>query len=171
MTDVRKGGDAALFLNAMNAMGGCSPAPSAALVASSTPAPASAYFDNTDRDDVLCMANSKMLRKLAIRHAQARLNIWHSATPSTTPRWTPKPTMRRVHWSITTSTQCVWRTAADLELKLLEFQRYFNGHRAHAGLGGLTPEPRTGEDSARASVRKYGWRPHCRGLYQTPIAA
>jgi hypothetical protein len=45
-------------------------------------------------------------------------------------------------------------TAADLELKLLEFQRYFNGHRTHAGLGGLTPEPRTGEDSARAGVSK-----------------
>jgi hypothetical protein len=50
-------------------------------------------------------------------------------------------------------------TAADLEVKLLDFQRYFNGHRTHAGLGGLTPEPRTGEDSARASVRKYRWRP------------
>jgi transposase InsO family protein len=62
-------------------------------------------------------------------------------------------------------------TAADLELKLLEFQGYFNGHRAHAGLGGLTPEPRAGEDRARASVSKYRWRPHCRGLYQTPIAA
>ena len=43
-------------------------------------------------------------------------------------------------------------TAADLELKLRDFQRYFNGHRTHAGLGGLTPEPRTGEDSARANV-------------------
>jgi putative transposase len=31
-------------------------------------------------------------------------------------------------------------TAADLELKLLDFQRYFNGHRTHAGLGGLTPD-------------------------------
>jgi putative transposase len=62
-------------------------------------------------------------------------------------------------------------TAADLELKLLEFQRYFNGHRTHAGLGGLTPEPRTGEDRARASLRQYCWRSHCRGLYQTPIAA
>ena len=30
-----------------------------------------------------------------------------SAPPSTTPRCTPKPTMRRVHWSITTSTQWV----------------------------------------------------------------
>jgi putative transposase len=46
-------------------------------------------------------------------------------------------------------------TAADLELKLREFQRYFNGHRTHAGLGGLTPEPRAGEDSARACVSTY----------------
>jgi putative transposase len=62
-------------------------------------------------------------------------------------------------------------TAADLELKLLDFQRFYNGHRTHAGLGGLTPEPRTGENSARASVNQYHWRAHCRGLYQTPIAA
>jgi putative transposase len=62
-------------------------------------------------------------------------------------------------------------TATDLENKLLDFQRYFNGHRAHAGLGGRTPEPRTGEDRAQASVSKYRWQLHCRGLYQTPIAA
>ena len=62
-------------------------------------------------------------------------------------------------------------TAADLELKLLEFQRYFNRHRTHTGLGGLTPEPCTGDNRARASVSNYRWRPHCRGLYQTPIAA
>jgi putative transposase len=62
-------------------------------------------------------------------------------------------------------------TAVDLEVKLLDFQCYFNDHRTHAGLAGLTPEPRTGEDSARASVRECRWRPHCRGLYQTPMAA
>ena len=33
-------------------------------------------------------------------------------------------------------------TAADLEMKLLDFQRYYNGHRTHAGLEGRTPEPR-----------------------------
>jgi len=60
-------------------------------------------------------------------------------------------------------------TAADLELKLLEFQRYFNGHRAHAGLKGRTPGAAGG--GARASVRSYRWQPHCRGLYQTPMAA
>jgi hypothetical protein len=62
-------------------------------------------------------------------------------------------------------------TAADLEVKLLDFLGYFNGHRAHAGLCGLTPEPRTSEGNARASVSRYRWRLHCRGLYQTPIAA
>jgi hypothetical protein len=62
-------------------------------------------------------------------------------------------------------------TAADLEVKRLDFPCYVNGHRTHAGLGGLTPEPRTGEDSARASVSESRWRPHCRGLSQTPIAA
>ncbi len=62
-------------------------------------------------------------------------------------------------------------TAADLETKLLDFQRYYNGHRTHAGLGGATPEPSTDAGSARASVGQYRWRPHCRGLYQTPIAA
>ena len=29
-------------------------------------------------------------------------------------------------------------TAADLEMKLLDFQRYYNGHRTHAGLNGRT---------------------------------
>jgi hypothetical protein len=56
-------------------------------------------------------------------------------------------------------------------MKLLDFQRYFNRHRTHAGLGGLTPEQHTREDMARANVGTYRWRVHCRGLYQTPIAA
>jgi hypothetical protein len=58
-----------------------------------------------------------------------------------------------------------------LELKLLEFQRYHNGHRAHAGLEGRTPEPSTEAGSAVASVRSYRWQSHCRGLDQTPMAA
>ncbi len=62
-------------------------------------------------------------------------------------------------------------TAADLEMKLLDFQRYYNGHRTHAGLDGGTPEPSTEPGSARARVSSYRWQPHCRGLYQTPMAA
>jgi len=71
--------------------------------------------------------------------------------------------------------ECLGRTlfwtAADPEVKLLDFQRHFNGIARTRGWAGLTPEPRTGEDSARASVSRYRWRLHCRGLYQTPIAA
>jgi transposase InsO family protein len=62
-------------------------------------------------------------------------------------------------------------TAADLETKLLDFQRYYNGHRTHAGLDGRTPELSTDPGGVRASVRSYRWQPHCRGLYQTPMAA
>src|SRR2546430_16441486 len=71
--------------------------------------------------------------------------------------------------------ECVDRilfwTAADLETKLLDFQRYYNGHRAHAGLDGRTPDPITDRGWARAGISSYRWQPHCRGLYQTPIAA
>jgi hypothetical protein len=41
-------------------------------------------------------------------------------------------------------------TAADLELKLMDLQRYFNGYRAHVGLVGHTPEPNP--DSGRGPV-------------------
>jgi hypothetical protein len=40
-----------------------------------------------------------------VRPRVARLNILHNPRPSTTPRCTPKPTMRRVHRSITMSSQ------------------------------------------------------------------
>ncbi|MEO8260018.1 MAG: integrase core domain-containing protein [Acidobacteriota bacterium] len=62
-------------------------------------------------------------------------------------------------------------TAADPEGKLLDFQRYFNGYRTHAGLDGRPPEPRTDPGGGHANIRSYRWQPHCRGLYQTPIAA
>src|SRR5207244_10751484 len=62
-------------------------------------------------------------------------------------------------------------TAADLEMKLLDFQRYYNGHRTHAGLDGRTPEPSVIAGRGCASVSVYRWQPHCRGLYQLPVAA
>ena len=62
-------------------------------------------------------------------------------------------------------------TIADLEMKLLDFQRYYNGHRTHSGLGGRTPDASLGPVGTRANIRSYHWQVHCRGLYQTPIAA
>jgi transposase InsO family protein len=60
-------------------------------------------------------------------------------------------------------------TTVDLENKLLEFRDYFNRHRTHASLEGRTPDP----ESVRpvANLHSYRWQSHCRGLYQTPIAA
>jgi len=60
-------------------------------------------------------------------------------------------------------------TTADLEAKLREFQKYFNEHRAHAGLEGRLPD--SGRPTSSISFASYRWQKHCRGLYQTPIAA
>jgi transposase InsO family protein len=71
--------------------------------------------------------------------------------------------------------ECLDRTlfwsAADLQMKLLEFQRYYNGYRAHAGLNGRPPASTADARCAQMSLRSYRWQPHCRGLYHTPIAA
>ena len=62
-------------------------------------------------------------------------------------------------------------TTADLEMKLLDFQHYYNGHRTHAGLEGRLPEPAIDGSVSPIGLNSYRWRKHCRGLYQTPLAA
>jgi putative transposase len=60
-------------------------------------------------------------------------------------------------------------TSADLENKLLDFRNYYNHHRTHHSREGRTPDmpvPRPVAD-----LRWFRWQPHCRGLYQTPLAA
>jgi putative transposase len=66
--------------------------------------------------------------------------------------------------------QKLFWTTADLEAQLRDFQHYYNAHRAHAGLGGRLPEPVDGTASP-IDFFSYRWRKHCRGLYQTPMAA
>jgi transposase InsO family protein len=60
-------------------------------------------------------------------------------------------------------------TATDLELKLLSFRDYYNRYRTHSGLEGQTPIKNP--ESKRAELKLHRWQAHCRGLYQTPIAA
>jgi hypothetical protein len=62
-------------------------------------------------------------------------------------------------------------TTADLQAKLLDCQHYYNGHGTYAGLERRLPEPTVGESVSPIGLDSYGWRRHCRGLYQTPIAA
>ena len=64
--------------------------------------------------------------------------------------------------------QLLFCSASDLEDKLVAFQDFYNAHRAHASLDGRTPVP-IRKDVAR--LDRYRWDAHCRGLYQTPIAA
>ena len=60
-------------------------------------------------------------------------------------------------------------TATDLENKLRLFQDYFNRQRVHSGLQGRLPDPKEG--TTLLNFDSYQWQQHCRGLYQTPIAA
>src|SRR2546430_2873618 len=60
-------------------------------------------------------------------------------------------------------------TTADLENKLLDFRTYFNHHRTHAARAGRPPDD--APTRLIANLQSYRWESHCRGLYQTPIAA
>ena len=60
-------------------------------------------------------------------------------------------------------------TTADLENKLLDFRTYFNKHRTHDSLEGRPPD--TPVSPPIANFRSFRWQPHCRALYQTPVAA
>ena len=59
-------------------------------------------------------------------------------------------------------------SAPDLERKLSAFQTFYTAHRAHTSLDGRPPVPTR---AAVAALTHYRWVAHCRGLYQTPIAA
>lgn len=65
----------------------------------------------------------------------------------------------------------VFWTSADLETKLLDFKRYYNGYRTHAGLEGRLPEPDVEQSAQPVRLDSYRCRRHCRGLYETPFAA
>jgi len=65
--------------------------------------------------------------------------------------------------------QTFFWTAADLENKLQDYQRYYNEHRTHSGRDGATPV----ESAERIiiDINKHRWKKHCRGLFQLPEAA
>jgi putative transposase len=66
--------------------------------------------------------------------------------------------------------QVFFWNAADLARKLNDYKIYYNPHRVHRSLGGSTPALRA-SSAVPAPLDHHAWRPHCRGLFQTPIAA
>src|SRR5262249_28816594 len=65
--------------------------------------------------------------------------------------------------------QLLFWTTTDLQVKLTAFKDYFNQHRSHSGLEGETPIETP--ESRGIDFKSYRWQKHCRGLYQTPMAA
>ncbi|MHB8743847.1 MAG: integrase core domain-containing protein [Sulfuricaulis sp.] len=62
--------------------------------------------------------------------------------------------------------------ASDLERKLNTFKDYYNGHRVHVALDGKTPEQMNDNlPPIPAQLDRFDWMSHCRGLFQTPVAA
>jgi putative transposase len=105
---------------------------------------------------------------------QANLRILNIREIKTVPYAPPShPVVERLIGTV--RRECLDRllfwTAADLEHKLVEFQRYYNEHRTHAARAGRPPAPCQNAAGAWASLRAYRWQPHCRGLYHTPVAA
>ena len=59
----------------------------------------------------------------------------------------------------------------DLQQKLNAFKDYYNSCRVHAGINGKTPAEMNGESKfGDLDIHSYGWKLHCNGLFQTPIA-
>ena len=66
---------------------------------------------------------------------------------------------------------CFWN-AIDLARKLGEFKTYYNNSRCYQSLSGDTPLEESGKPAPRrASLDRYDWQQHCRGLFRLPIAA
>lgn len=62
--------------------------------------------------------------------------------------------------------------SVDLTRKLNAFRDYYNAFRVHRSLDGTTPAQRAGASSPEPiSLDHHAWRPHCGGLFQTPMAA
>ena len=62
--------------------------------------------------------------------------------------------------------------AENLDRKLADFTAYYNEYRVHYALDGRTPSHAT-RDGPQGCVplSPYRWKPHCRWLFHTPIAA
>lgn len=62
--------------------------------------------------------------------------------------------------------------ARDLERKLEVFRNYYNDMRTHQGIGGATPNAKSGDIEPNVlSLDSRTWKPVCGGLAELPVAA
>ena len=62
--------------------------------------------------------------------------------------------------------------AIDLQRKLNDFKTYYNNYRTHSSLRGQSPCEFSSKTSRpKAMLNNFTWKNHCRGLFQTAIAA
>ncbi len=67
--------------------------------------------------------------------------------------------------------QTLFWDRCDLEQKLNSYKVYYNLHRCHTGLAGITPAQRCGALAHPiANLDSYRWRKHCNSIFQTPAA-
>lgn len=63
-------------------------------------------------------------------------------------------------------------SAVDLKQRLAAFRCYYNEHRVRRSLDATPAAQPAGTPSpAPAALDHYGWRQHCRGLFQIPVAS
>jgi putative transposase len=106
---------------------------------------------------------------------QANLRILGADEIKTVP-YTPRPhpfverligTIRREFLD-----QTLFWNVRDLAQKLDEFRQYYNAHRVHTALDGITPSECSGEATIhRVALNSFHWNSHCRGLYHLAVAA
>jgi hypothetical protein len=54
--------------------------------------------------------------------------------------------------------------ASDLERKLADFRQYYNFHRVHTALDGITPSEMSRKNISHcADLSQFQWKSHCRG--------
>lgn len=60
----------------------------------------------------------------------------------------------------------------DLEVKLRDFEKYYNEGRVHSGINFLTPLEKIREnDPQNIDLNDICWKPYCNGMFKVPIAA
>ena len=64
-----------------------------------------------------------------------------------------------------------WNTS-HREQKLEAFRQHYSNHRVHTALDGETPSEIADKTTIHcASLNNFRWKPHCRDLFQLPVAA